>query len=122
MPGAIPQIGAIGALAREEGIPTPAIDALMRLFHDVEDGRRPQSIETLDELLKAAAPELTPARRRHNLSWLSQNEASYVKTRFNRDACRPDLREFCSCTSRSSEELKGPWAAVGSAQRSAPRQ
>ena len=56
-----PQIGAIGALAREEGIPTPAIDALVRLIHDVEDGRRPQSIETLDELLKAATPELTPA-------------------------------------------------------------
>ena len=56
-----PQIGAIGALAREEGIPTPAIDALVRLIHDVEDGRRPQSIETLDELLKAASPELTPA-------------------------------------------------------------
>ncbi len=56
-----PQIGAIGALAREEGIPTPAIDALVRLIHDVEDCRRPQSIETLDELLKAATPELTPA-------------------------------------------------------------
>jgi 2-dehydropantoate 2-reductase len=40
-----PQIGAIGALAREEGIPTPAIDALVRLIHDVEDGRRPQSID-----------------------------------------------------------------------------
>jgi 2-dehydropantoate 2-reductase len=56
-----PQIGAIGALARERGIPTPAIDALVRLIHDVEDGRKPQSVETLNELLKAATPELTPA-------------------------------------------------------------
>jgi 2-dehydropantoate 2-reductase len=56
-----PQIGAIGELAREKGIPTPAIDALVRLIHDVEDGRRPQSLETLNELLKAATPELTPA-------------------------------------------------------------
>jgi hypothetical protein len=31
----------------------------VRLIHDVEDGRRPQSIP-LDELLKAATPELTP--------------------------------------------------------------
>ena len=55
------RIGAIGALAREEGIPTPVIDALVRPIHDVEDGGRPQSSETLDELLKAATPELTPA-------------------------------------------------------------
>ena len=31
----------MGALAREEGIPTPVIDALVRLIHDVEYGGRP---------------------------------------------------------------------------------
>jgi hypothetical protein len=34
----------------------------VRLIHDVEDGRRPQSIETLDELLKA--PELAASASR----------------------------------------------------------
>jgi 2-dehydropantoate 2-reductase len=56
-----PQIGVIGALAREKGIPTPALDRLVALVHDVEGGRREQSIETLNELLKACSSGLTPA-------------------------------------------------------------
>jgi 2-dehydropantoate 2-reductase len=55
------QIGVIGALAREQGIPTPALDRLVGLIHDVEDGRRPQSLDTFNELLKACSSDLTPA-------------------------------------------------------------
>jgi 2-dehydropantoate 2-reductase len=56
-----PQIGVIGALAREKGIPTPALDRLVALIHDVEDGRRLQSLATFNELLKACSLDLTPA-------------------------------------------------------------
>jgi 2-dehydropantoate 2-reductase len=56
-----PQIGVIGELARDKGIPTPALDRLVALVHDVEDGRRPQSIATFNELLKACSSDLTPA-------------------------------------------------------------
>lgn len=56
-----PQIGVIGELAREKDIPTPALDRLVELIHDVEDGRRPQSIDTFNALLKACSSDLTPA-------------------------------------------------------------
>jgi 2-dehydropantoate 2-reductase len=55
------QIGVIAELAREKGIPTPALDRLVGLIHDVEDGRRPQSLDTFNELLKACSSDLTPA-------------------------------------------------------------
>jgi 2-dehydropantoate 2-reductase len=55
------QIGIVARLAREKGIPTPALDRLVALVHDVEEGRRPQSIETFSELLKACSSDLTPA-------------------------------------------------------------
>jgi 2-dehydropantoate 2-reductase len=45
------QIGIISALGREAGIATPAIDTLVGLIHDIEDGRRPQSCETLKALI-----------------------------------------------------------------------
>ena len=45
------QIGVIGALGREHGVPTPALDRLVELIHDIETGRRPQSAETLGALL-----------------------------------------------------------------------
>lgn len=45
------QIAVIGELAREHGIDTPALDRLVALVHDVEDGRRPQSVETLFAVL-----------------------------------------------------------------------
>ena len=38
-------------LGKEAGIPTPAIDRLVTLIHDIEDGRREQSWSTLDEML-----------------------------------------------------------------------
>ncbi len=56
-----PQIGIIGELAHEKGIPTPALDRLVELIHDLEDGRRPQSFDTFNALLRASSPELTPA-------------------------------------------------------------
>jgi 2-dehydropantoate 2-reductase len=46
-----PQIGIIAALGREGGVATPAIDRLVQLIHDVEDGRRPLSYETLEVLI-----------------------------------------------------------------------
>ena len=46
-----PQIGIIVALGREAGIATPAIDTLVQLIHDVEDGRRPLSYATLEVLI-----------------------------------------------------------------------
>jgi 2-dehydropantoate 2-reductase len=46
-----PQIGIIGQLGREAGVPTPAIDGLVRLIHDIEDGRRPMAFETFQVLI-----------------------------------------------------------------------
>lgn len=46
-----PQIGVIAALGREAGIPTPAIDCLVGLIHDIEEGRRPLAFETFQVLL-----------------------------------------------------------------------
>ena len=47
------QLGPIVTVGAEAGVPTPAVARLIELMHDVEEGRRPQSHETLD-LLKAA--------------------------------------------------------------------
>ena len=54
------QIAIIGVLGREAGIPTPAIDRLVTLIHDVEDGRRPLSFATFQELIEICrSPSLT---------------------------------------------------------------
>jgi 2-dehydropantoate 2-reductase len=45
------QLGLVPGLARDVGLSAPAIERLIELIHDVEDGRRPQSWETLDRLL-----------------------------------------------------------------------
>ena len=45
------QIAVIGKLGREAGVATPAIDALVALIHDVEDGRRPMAFETFQALV-----------------------------------------------------------------------
>jgi 2-dehydropantoate 2-reductase len=45
------QIGIIAKLAREQGIPTQALDHLVALIHDVEDGQRDLSLDTLKELI-----------------------------------------------------------------------
>jgi 2-dehydropantoate 2-reductase len=49
------QLGPIVTLGAEVGVPTPIVSRLIALMHEVEDGRRPQSHETLD-LLKASLP------------------------------------------------------------------
>ena len=45
------QIGVIVRIAREEGIATPALEQLIALIHDVEEGRRDQSAATFEALL-----------------------------------------------------------------------
>ena len=44
------QIAVVAELAGESGIDTPAIRKLVELVHDVEAGRRSQSMETFNEL------------------------------------------------------------------------
>jgi 2-dehydropantoate 2-reductase len=56
-----PQIGIIAALGREAGVPTPAVETLVTLIHDIEDGRRPQSPETLKVLIDRCKSVLTTA-------------------------------------------------------------
>jgi 2-dehydropantoate 2-reductase len=56
-----PQIGIIAALGREAGVPTPAVETLVALIHDIEDGRRPQSYETLKVLIDRCKSVLTTA-------------------------------------------------------------
>ena len=48
------QLGIVVTLGRESGVPTPLTARLVDLIHDVENGHRDQSLETLDAL--AAAP------------------------------------------------------------------
>jgi 2-dehydropantoate 2-reductase len=55
-----PQIGVIGELGAQAGIPTPGIRRLVELIHDIEDGRRPMAFETFAELI--AACEWDPAQ------------------------------------------------------------
>ena len=43
------QIAIISELAAAKGVATPAIDKLVALIHDIEDGRRTQSMETFGE-------------------------------------------------------------------------
>jgi 2-dehydropantoate 2-reductase len=42
-----PQIGIIATLGREVGIATPAVEMLVDLIHDIEDGRMPRSFDAL---------------------------------------------------------------------------
>ncbi|WP_439495132.1 ketopantoate reductase family protein [Bosea sp. (in: a-proteobacteria)] len=46
-----PQIGVIAALGREAGVATPALETLVALIHEIEDGRRPLSFDTLKVLI-----------------------------------------------------------------------
>jgi 2-dehydropantoate 2-reductase len=46
-----PQIAIIAKLGGEAGIKTPALDTLVKLIHDVEDGVRPRAFETLKVLI-----------------------------------------------------------------------
>jgi 2-dehydropantoate 2-reductase len=58
-----PLIGIIATLGREKGIATPAIDRLVALIHDVEDGRRPLSFETFEQLIDTCTSASTVASR-----------------------------------------------------------
>ena len=49
------QIAVVSSIAREMGMTTPVIDRLVELIHDIEDGRRQQSWETLDRLLETCS-------------------------------------------------------------------
>jgi 2-dehydropantoate 2-reductase len=44
------QLGPIVQLGVEAGVPAPLTARLIELIHDIENGRRPQSLETLEEL------------------------------------------------------------------------
>jgi 2-dehydropantoate 2-reductase len=44
------QIGIVAELGAEAGVPTPLTSHLITLIHDIEEGRRSQSSETLDLL------------------------------------------------------------------------
>jgi len=45
------QIDIVTALGREVGVPTPALETLGGLIHDIEEGRRPMAFETLKVLI-----------------------------------------------------------------------
>ena len=49
------QLGIVVNLGRDAGVPTPLTERLVELIHDIEDGRRAQSLDTLD-LLAATRP------------------------------------------------------------------
>ncbi len=44
------QLGIVVTLGHEAGVDTPLTERLVQLIHDVENGVRPQSLETLNEL------------------------------------------------------------------------
>jgi 2-dehydropantoate 2-reductase len=50
------QLGIVVTLAREVGAPTPLTERLIELIHDIENGVRPQSLETLDLLQSSFNP------------------------------------------------------------------
>lgn len=49
------QLGPIVTLGAEAGVPTPLTTRLIALIHDIEEGRRAQSLETLDALNEVLA-------------------------------------------------------------------
>ena len=56
------QIAIIGSLGREAGIATPAIDRLVALIHDVEEGRRPLAFATFQELIACTSDTMAASR------------------------------------------------------------
>ncbi|RXT53731.1 2-dehydropantoate 2-reductase [Bosea sp. Tri-44] len=56
-----PQIGIISALGREVGVATPALELLVALIRDIEDGRRPMSSDTLKVLIDQCRSASTAA-------------------------------------------------------------
>lgn len=58
-----PQIGIIARLGAEVGVDTPAIRTLVALIHDIEDGRRPLSAETMQVLIDTCRSPSLAAQR-----------------------------------------------------------
>jgi 2-dehydropantoate 2-reductase len=58
-----PQIGVIARLGAEVGVDTPAIRTLVALIHDIEDGRRPLSTETMQVLIDTCRSPSLAAQR-----------------------------------------------------------
>jgi 2-dehydropantoate 2-reductase len=56
-----PQIGIISRLGREVGVATPALELLVALIQDIEEGRRPMSFETLKVLIDQCKSASTTA-------------------------------------------------------------
>ncbi|CAN7555850.1 ketopantoate reductase family protein [Bosea sp. LjRoot90] len=56
-----PQIGIISTLGREVGVATPALETLVALIRDIEDGRRPMSSDTLKVLIDQCRSASTAA-------------------------------------------------------------
>lgn len=54
------QMGPVVERARALGVPTPVLDRLIAIVHDVESGRRPQEWATIAELNEVAGELLTP--------------------------------------------------------------
>jgi len=48
------QLGIVVDIGRAEGVATPLTARVVELIHDIEQGARPQSMETLDELMSLA--------------------------------------------------------------------
>ena len=57
------QIGIIEGLGREVGVDTPAIRLLVSLIHDIEDGKRPMSYDTFQQMIDLCAPASTTVQR-----------------------------------------------------------
>jgi 2-dehydropantoate 2-reductase len=58
-----PQIGVIAKLGADVGVDTPAIRRLVELIHDIEDGRRPMSFETMRQLIDVCKSPSLAAQR-----------------------------------------------------------
>ena len=54
------QLGIVGTLGAEAGVPTPLTVRLVALIHEVERGARSQSLDTLDVLAAASSHTVTP--------------------------------------------------------------
>jgi 2-dehydropantoate 2-reductase len=57
------QLGIVVSLGRDAGVPTPLTERLVELIHDIENGVRAQSLDTLDVLAATGPPTVTNAHR-----------------------------------------------------------
>ena len=57
------QVGIIVSLGRDVGVSTPLCARLVTLIHEIEEGRRAQSLDTLRALAAAMGPATPPSQR-----------------------------------------------------------